>query len=156
VKKKYHSLTKTGLPRLKADDLSFAAGKPASFAEVFDPERFDREAANMLSRKEEPGTAPKKSQKDQRKKAPQSFLDLHGCTGREAEIRVADFIRIARQQSLLCVRIVTGRGLHSQGPAVLPDVVEQKIRELKEQKIIHGYQWDKGDKGASGAMLVWL
>ncbi len=156
MKKKYLSLTKTGLPRLKAEDLSFAAGKTESFAEIFDPGRFDREADTVFRRKEDQVKKNTKAAKDPGKKEPQVNLDLHGCTGREAQVRVKDFILSARQRNLLCVRIITGRGLHSRGPAVLPDVVEEKIRELKEEKIIHGYQWDRGDKAASGALLVWI
>ncbi len=150
MKKKYSSRT---------DDLSFGhvTGEPESFAKIFDPARFDREAEIVFHKKEkQPEVRKNSDEKTSRTNKPQSELDLHGCTARKAEIKVNDFVLAARQQSLLCVRIITGRGLHSHGPAVLPDVVEQKIRELKERGVLHGYQWDKGDKNKSGAILVWL
>ncbi len=160
MKKKYPSLTRTGLPHLAADDLSFGrdGGEKTSFAESFDPELFDREAKKFLSRREKERRKARKypDKRGRKQKEAQSELDLHGCIGREVGTRIADFIRKVRERGLVSVRIITGRGLHSQGPAVLPDVAEQKLRELKEQGLINGYQWDKGDKAASGAILAWL
>lgn len=88
--------------------------------------------------------------------APELELDLHGFTGPEAELRTASFIAGARQRGLLTVRIITGKGLHSQGPAVLPDVVEQLLSELKQEKKIFSYRWEKKEKQRSGAVLVFL
>jgi DNA-nicking Smr family endonuclease len=54
------------------------------------------------------------------------------------------------------LRIITGKGLHSPGAPVLPDVVEQKLHELKEKKLIKSFEWEKKRKSASGALLVFL
>lgn len=58
-------------------------------------------------------------------------LDLHGHTGEEAERAVHGWLadRIADGEPV--VRLITGRGLHSAGPPVLPGVVEALLDELK-------------------------
>jgi hypothetical protein len=39
---------------------------------------------------------------------------------------------------------------------VLPDVVEDKLIELKRQNIVLAYEWDKKKKSKSGAVIVYL
>lgn len=46
---------------------------------------------------------------------PQAVLDLHGSTLAEAEVSVPDFLDEARAKNYRKVRIITGRGLGSQG-----------------------------------------
>ena len=87
---------------------------------------------------------------------PQAELDLHGCTAPEAESKTESFIQTTRGRGLSTVRVITGKGLHSEGRAVLPDVIEAKMRELKERGAIFSYRWDKGDKEKSGALEVFL
>lgn len=154
-------MTKAGLPRLSEDDFPFAAGEMAkekSFAEVFDPARFDRDSRAFLSRKGL-GTAKKRSGSHKKAKKqifPQAELDLHGLTGPQAESRAESFISSARQRGIFFVRIITGRGLHSNGPPVLPGVIEEKMTELKQVGIIQRYEWERKITTQTGSMLVWL
>ncbi|OIP47029.1 MAG: hypothetical protein COZ12_04760 [Deltaproteobacteria bacterium CG_4_10_14_3_um_filter_60_8] len=83
-------------------------------------------------------------------------LDLHGMTVDEALRRVVYFLQNGRHQGLRQVRIVTGKGLHSDGEAVLPEAVEQTLLVLKRQGEIHSFQWQNGDRRRSGALLVRL
>jgi DNA-nicking Smr family endonuclease len=87
---------------------------------------------------------------------PQEELDLHGKTGAEAERATAAFIATASSLQLKTVRIITGKGLHSAGPAVLPDVVASKLQELKDANLIFTFTWEKGEKHKSGAVIVYL
>jgi hypothetical protein len=52
--------------------------------------------------------------------------------------------------------IIVGKGLHSQGKAILPDVVEKKITRLKRKKWLLGFEWEKKDKRKSGSLIVYL
>ncbi len=87
---------------------------------------------------------------------PEDELDLHGHTAPEAEIRTENFLQTARGRGLRTVRIITGRGLHSEGNAVLPDVVEHRLQELIGRKLVLAYKWEKKEKHKSGAVLVYL
>lgn len=88
--------------------------------------------------------------------APQAELDLHGNTALEAEKRTEAFIRNACQKKIRTLRIIVGKGLHSQGKAILRDVVEKKIIRLKQKKWLLGFNWEKKDKKKSGALVVYL
>ncbi len=83
-------------------------------------------------------------------------MDLHGYTAAEAQSGTEAFIRKARNKGIHTLRLITGKGLHSQGKAVLPDVVERKLIELKQKKWVLGYKWEKKDKRKSGAVIVYL
>ena len=87
---------------------------------------------------------------------PEIVLDLHGYTAAEAEEATEAFIRKAQKKNVRTVRLITGKGLHSEGKAVLPDVVERKILELKRKKQLLGYRWEKKDKRKSGAVIAFL
>ena len=87
---------------------------------------------------------------------PETELDLHGFTGPEAERRTPGFIAAARQKGLQTIRIITGKGLHSDGPEVLPDVVEQVLLDLKREGGIFAFRWEKKEKQRSGAVIVYL
>lgn len=62
-------------------------------------------------------------------------LDLHGLTAAEAEAAASRWLSAQQAAGESTVRIVTGRGLHSQGPAVLPGVVEELLRSLAGSRI---------------------
>lgn len=87
---------------------------------------------------------------------PQATLDLHGKTGPEAARKTAAFIRETTTLRLQTVRIITGKGLHSDGPAVLPDVVEIKLTELRAAQRVFTFVWEKGEKHRSGSVIVYL
>ena len=128
-----------------------------SFAEIFDKELFDQEFLDRASAKKE--SADSCRQRKQSKDnifLPQKELDLHGCNSREAESRIESFIQACLHERLIMLRIITGKGLHSTGAPVLPDVAEHKLYDLKEQKIIKNFYWEKKYKSSSGALIVLL
>ncbi len=88
--------------------------------------------------------------------APQMQIDLHGCNREEAERQADSFIYNASYKGLKTVRIIVGKGIHSAGLAVLPNVIENKIIALKREQVVLSYCWEKGKKHKSGAMIVYL
>lgn len=95
-------------------------------------------------------------QRIKRYPAPQEDLDLHGFTAIEADRKTDIFIRSARKRDLFTVRIIVGKGLHSQGRAVLPDIVEDRLAALKNEKEVLTFRWEKRQKTKSGAVIVYL
>jgi DNA-nicking Smr family endonuclease len=87
---------------------------------------------------------------------PQAELDLHGCHVSEALVRVDSFIETATVRGIDAVRIIVGKGLHSQGAAVLPDAVEEKIVALKRAGRVATFTWEKKRKRSSGSLLIYL
>ncbi len=87
---------------------------------------------------------------------PQDEIDLHGLHGDEAELKADFFIRDSNAKGLSTIRIIVGKGTHSEGRAVLPDMVEGKVIELKREGQIHTFRWEKGKKLKSGAVIVYL
>ena len=156
-------LTKTGLPLLRGDEDLF--GRPGqaktmqeSFAELVEESLADPGQRSALRQKQR-GTrrGPKGWQELLAGyPAPQEELDLHRLTGPEAERRIENFLQTARGRGLQTLRIITGRGKHSDGPAVLPVVAEHKLLELKERRLVLAYRWEKKKKEKSGALLVYL
>ncbi|MBM4311875.1 MAG: Smr/MutS family protein [Deltaproteobacteria bacterium] len=111
----------------------------------------------ILSRKyPEPDVPDSSKQRMSHAPAPRAELDLHGCHVQEALVRVEAFIETCALQGLGAVRIIVGKGLHSQAGAVLPDAVEKKIVELKRAGRIATFSWEKKSKRASGSIIVFL
>ncbi len=86
----------------------------------------------------------------------QQEIDLHGYTAAEALPRVTAFVQGCRKRGLRTVRIIVGKGTHSQGKAVLPDITETELVRLKNERALLSFQWEKKDKRKSGAVLVYL
>lgn len=115
------------------------------------------EISTALKEKKAPTGKKQGSDKQTNKQpSPQSVLDLHGYTAREAEDKTASFVRAALKNGLLSLLIITGKGLHSEGDGILRDVVETTVIELKKQNVIVSFKWEKKHKYKSGAMLVYL
>ena len=49
-----------------------------------------------------------------------------------------------------------GKGLHSEGGPVLPDVVEDLLKEMKKENIVLAYVWEGKKKIKSGSVVVYL
>jgi DNA-nicking Smr family endonuclease len=81
---------------------------------------------------------------------PVGKLDLHGLTGAEADAKVRLFLASHRKKSKgRVVHIITGKGTRSDGPAVLPGVVERLIQgDLKNDVS----EW-AGLQGGGGVVL---
>ncbi len=87
---------------------------------------------------------------------PQDEIDLHGCTKHEAQEKISCFIKYAVNKKLKTIRIISGKGLHSEKAPVLPDIAEEEIVELKKRKIVLTFKWEKQLKRTSGSLLVYL
>ena len=151
---------KKNIPKLDRENLYAAFG-----VEPEDGAKFSEELEKDLTRqdlkavlREKAGRRKKLSLRERLKSypPPQEELDLHGFTGSEAERMTEKFIRQTAALKYRTVRIITGKGLHSNGPAVLPEVVEIKLKELQIEKRIFAFAWEKKDKHRSGAVLVYL
>ena len=80
---------------------------------------------------------------------PQAVLDLHGLTLDEAETAVDDFLHSALIKNYRLVRIITGKGLGSQGGPVLRPWLEDFL-------VFGGYDWRqaKVSEGGEGAFDI--
>ncbi|HEV2132146.1 MAG TPA: Smr/MutS family protein [Longimicrobiaceae bacterium] len=58
-------------------------------------------------------------------------LDLHGESAEAARRRAELWLRARAEENVRTVRVITGRGLHSVGPPVLPGEIEALLGELK-------------------------
>ena len=83
-------------------------------------------------------------------------LDLHGYNAIGAQVKTISFIHSCKHQGFFTLRIIVGKGLHSDLGPVLPDVVEDVLREMKKQNLVIWYEWDKKKKSKSGAVVVYL
>ncbi len=83
-------------------------------------------------------------------------LDLHGFTSIGAQVKTRSYINSCKQQGFFTIRIIVGKGLHSEQGAVLPDVVEDVVKELKLKGQVLSFQWEKKKKINSGALIVYI
>ncbi len=88
---------------------------------------------------------------------PEKILDLHGYNALGAEMRSKSFIHSCKLQGFFTVRIIVGKGRHSdEGAAVLPDIVEDVAKEMKKQGLVIGFEWENKIKSKSGALIIYL
>ncbi len=86
-------------------------------------------------------------------KAPDASIDLHGLTRDEAWARLSAFFADAKRQGLEKIRVVHGKGNHSEGEAVL----KRTTREFIERCPFAGESGISDNKsGGSGATWVLL
>ena len=83
-------------------------------------------------------------------------LDLHGYNAIGAQLKLRSFLQTCKHQGFFTVRIIVGKGLHSEDGAVLPDIVEDELKEMKKQNLVIFYEWDRKKKKTSGAIIVYL
>lgn len=57
-------------------------------------------------------------------------MDLHGATAEEARGRAERWLRAQQGAGERVVRLITGRGLHSVGPPVLPGEIQDLLASL--------------------------
>jgi hypothetical protein len=78
-------------------------------------------------------------------------LDLHGATAEEARARADRWLRAQQGAGERVVRLITGRGLHSVGPPVLPGEIQDLLASL------HGSVVERfAPEGGGGAFQVEL
>lgn len=84
---------------------------------------------------------------------PQRELDLHGQTGQDAMFELSGFIGRAIDQKVRTVRVITGKGLHSENmKSVLPELTEKKLGELRRAGKVLAFKRDK----TGGSFTVYL
>jgi len=87
---------------------------------------------------------------------PQKQLDLHGLTAMEAQSRTETYLRQSWRNGFFTLRVVVGKGLHSEFGAVLPHVVEDLLVQLKRDGVVLWFEWDRKIKSHSGSLIVYL
>jgi DNA-nicking Smr family endonuclease len=87
---------------------------------------------------------------------PEKDLDLHGFTALGAQLKARSFLITCKHQGYFTVRIIVGKGLHSDLGPVLPDTIEDLLARLKAQDIVLGYAWERKKKSRSGSVIVYL
>ena len=88
--------------------------------------------------------------------APETDLDLHGFTALGAQMKAKSFIASAKYQGFFTLRIIVGKGLHSEEGPVLPHVIEDLLKTLKKENTILAYKWEQRKKEKSGAVIVYI
>ena len=84
----------------------------------------------------------------------QDELDLHHADAMQAEAMLRRFLKQASQAGLGCVRIVHGKGLHSDsGVPVLKNLVDRILRQRAD---VLAYHSAPAAQGGHGAVLVLL
>ncbi len=87
---------------------------------------------------------------------PQEMLDLHDCTAADAISKVESFVQTSRGRGLKTVKVIVGKGLHSEGAAVLPRIVPVQLGRMKHRQLVLEYRWEKDARSKSGALIVYL
>jgi len=86
--------------------------------------------------------------------AAQDELDLHHADAAQAEALLRRFLKESHQAGLGCVRIVHGKGLHSEsGVPVLKNLVDRVLRQRADVLAFHSAP---AAQGGHGAVLVLL
>lgn len=70
-------------------------------------------------------------------------LDLHGETAESARRRAERWLRAQQADGVRTVRLITGRGLHSPGPPVLPGEIQELLRMLRGT-LVAGFSREPG------------
>lgn len=84
----------------------------------------------------------------------QDEMDLHQMDERAARATLDDFLADARRRGIQCVRIVHGKGLHSEsGVPVLKNLVDRVLRQRADVLAFHSAP---PAQGGHGAVLVLL
>lgn len=85
-------------------------------------------------------------------------VDLHRLTAEEAKRKVNDFILQSAMRGYRLIRVITGKGLHSEnGKGVIRQAIHNELVRLQKQGRIKSYQWEKNnDVRMSGAAVVFL
>jgi DNA-nicking Smr family endonuclease len=86
--------------------------------------------------------------------APEREIDLHGFDARSAAREVRQELLEARERGVRCVRIIHGRGLHSESGAVLRDRVPGWLTHPPLAAIVLAFARSRRDGGGSTHVLL--
>lgn len=81
-------------------------------------------------------------------------IDLHQMGAELARRVIHDFIDAALDSDKLCVKIITGKGMHSKGEGPVLKVLADRI--LRQRKDVLGFRSARHNDGGSGAIIVLL
>ena len=137
------------LPRMAARDESEALGE---FRRALSTDVL--EAGDALAYRRQPLPARVLQRLRRGDYAAQHELDLHHADAAQAEAMLRRFLRESVQAGLACVRIVHGKGLHSDsGVPVLKNLVDRVLRQRADVLAFHSAP---PAQGGHGAVLVLL
>lgn len=123
-------------------------------------ESLGEKSTSVLLREKRDAVRPVKQitekQRLKRYPLPQGQIDLHGYSAIKADLNVEAYLRNAYRNGTYTVRVIVGKGLHSKDGPVLPDIVEKRLAQLKKDKIVFAYEWEKKKKSKSGSITVFL
>ena len=155
--------TKHGIPILHSGEDFFSAFKEPPGEEDFNEilsESLGEKTLDVLLKEKTDRVGPKKQFTEKQRLAryplPQGQIDLHGYTARWADLKADSFIKKAFYSGMYTIRIIVGKGLHSPDGPVLPDIIEKRVIQLKNEEIVFAYEWDRKQKFKSGAIIVFL
>ena len=83
-------------------------------------------------------------------------VDLHGLRAADARRRLAAEVARAQAAGLRCLLVVHGRGLHSEGPAVLREGVAEWLSAAPLAARVMAFASARPEDGGSGATYVLL
>lgn len=138
---------------------SSVIAKEEPLLEDISPEAFEQLLEDAFKARKPSRHEPKPMPLKRRLKrypGPEKNLDLHGFTAIGAEIKARAFITTAKKQGYFTLRIIVGKGRHSEDGPVLPNVIEDLLKTLKTENIVLNYQWEGPKKSKSGAIIVHL
>ncbi|WP_022667465.1 Smr/MutS family protein [Desulfospira joergensenii] len=148
-------LNKHGLPVIRELPEEFSRFVPEEAEEDF--QTLLDESLKTPVKKEKKSSRPIPLKKRlKRYPGPEKELDLHGYTALGAQVRARSFILSCKHRGFFTLRIIVGKGLHSDLGPVLPDVVEDLLKEMKKEDIVLSFQWDGKKKSRSGAVIIYL
>lgn len=87
---------------------------------------------------------------------PELTLDLHGFTFIQAKLKLENFILSSFKEGYFTLKIITGKGKHSEFGAVIPQLTEDLVKEMINEKKVLAYKWENISMKASGSMVVYL
>ena len=88
--------------------------------------------------------------------AVEARLDLHGMTQQEAHRALVGFIRLAHEEGLRTVLVITGKGGFGDARGVLRDAVPRWLNESDLRSRVLSCAWAQPKHGGAGALYVLL
>ncbi len=162
MKKSRNSQNKPGI---LPEDLDFTkvfrdenAGEEPGFEEMFKASSRDSSLKKLMEEKKSSSrnNTISKSHILSTYPPPQETLDLHGLTEEQAISEVTSFINREASNRTKTVRIITGKGLHSENGPVLRNSIELFAHQLIREGKILAWKWEKKIKEKSGAAIFYL
>lgn len=135
-----------GLPILEQGQVP-ASEESEEFAALLESSLSEKSEEVLLSEKvDKVGQARTITLKERLKRypAPQGQLDLHGYTAAKADQTAEHYVRRAFSVGTYTLRLIVGKGIHSEHGAVLPDTIADRMTVLKQEGIVLSWVWEKG------------